>query len=100
MRTTTSTSIGALVGLMFWALPVHAQTPSAPDPTAGRAADRDASTVDGAFQLADRDGDGRLSNDELSQFPSLAARLHDLDADRDGFVSRAEFSAGVTVKRD
>jgi len=91
---------GALVALMCGGLHAHAQTSPAPDPAAGPVGERSAAIVDGAFQLADRNGDGRLSSDELSQFPSLAFRLEALDADKDGFVSRAEFSAGVVVELD
>ncbi|HEX6707865.1 MAG TPA: EF-hand domain-containing protein [Albitalea sp.] len=57
-----------------------------------------AATIEAAFKRADVNGDGRLSSSELAQIPALASKFGDLDKDKDGFVSNAEFSAGVSVK--
>jgi hypothetical protein len=83
------------------ALSTNAQTQAPQTPTtepASPAAAGGAATIDAAFKQADVNADGKLSSDELSQFPSLAQRFADLDKDKDGAVSSAEFSAGVTVK--
>ena len=83
------------------ALGVGAQTqvPQTATPGAtGSAAVDGAATVDAAFKQADVNADGKLSSDELSQIPALASMFADLDKDKDGAVSSAEFSAGVTVK--
>ena len=66
---------------------------SAATPAAGSSA-----TVDAAFKQADVNGDGKLSAEELKAIPALAGRFSDLDKDKDGSVSSAEFAAGVTVK--
>lgn len=75
------------------------QTPQTTSPgAAAPAAGGDAATIDAAFKQADTNADGKLSSDELSQYPALAPRFPDLDKDKDGFVSSVEFSSAVTVK--
>ena len=66
------------------ALTVGAQT-TAPSP------DRDA-RFNRALKRFDADGDGQLSQKELSSKPKMFARL---DADHNGFVTREEFEAGA-----
>ncbi len=50
-----------------------------------------------AFTRADTDSDGKLSKKEAAQFPAVAAKFEELDADRDGFLSLREFGAGYTA---
>ena len=57
------------------------------------AVDREA--IEAAFARADTNSDGKLSRDEAQRFPEIAARFDELDRDRDGFLSFAEFAAGA-----
>lgn len=50
-----------------------------------------------AFTRADTDSDGKLSKREAAQFPTVAAKFEELDADRDGFLNLREFGAGYTA---
>ncbi len=44
-----------------------------------------------AFAKADKNGDGKLSKDEID--PAMAANFDAMDADKDGALSKAEFAA-------
>ena len=57
------------------------------------AVDREA--IEAAFARGDTNGDGKLSRDESQRFPEIAARFDELDQDRDGFLSLAEFAVGA-----
>lgn len=47
----------------------------------------------GTFERLDADGDGRLSADEASAVPALAAHFGEGDADHDGSLDKSELSA-------
>jgi Ca2+-binding EF-hand superfamily protein len=53
--------------------------------------------VKAAFQRADSNNDGRLSREEAAAIPAVAESFGRLDKDGDGFISAAEFEAGVAV---
>ena len=53
--------------------------------------------VEAAFTLADLNGDGSLSREEVARLPAIAARFDELDDDKDGVLSLEEFAAGATV---
>jgi Ca2+-binding EF-hand superfamily protein len=78
--------------------PKMPQAPSATTTPAPSPAEK--ATLDAAFKRADTNGDGKLSPAELAQIPALASRFADLDKDKDGSISAAEFSTGVQVKGD
>lgn len=73
-------AIGAAVG-------THAQTTTS---TSGRS-----SSGDTAFARADRNKDGKLSRDEARLLPAISERFDEIDADHDGFLSRAEFEEAL-----
>jgi Ca2+-binding EF-hand superfamily protein len=52
-----------------------------------------AAIVDMAMQN-DKDGDGKLSNDEADE--RLRGRFAQVDSNNDGFVDRAELTASIT----
>jgi hypothetical protein len=48
-----------------------------------------------AFRRADKNGDGRLSPQEASIWPSFAAHFERYDTDKDGAISSAEFERAL-----
>ena len=48
-----------------------------------------------AFQRADADKDGKLSEKEAAQLPAISQRFKDLDADHNGTLSPTEFEKGL-----
>jgi Ca2+-binding EF-hand superfamily protein len=54
-------------------------------------------TPDGAFKRADTNGDGRLNKEEAARMPAISARFAELDKDKDGALSMAEFMAAFEM---
>lgn len=52
-----------------------------------------------SFTRIDANGDGRLSQDEARRMPEISARFDELDADKDGALSFAEFMAATPPKK-
>lgn len=48
-----------------------------------------------AFQRADTDKDGKLSEKETTQLPAISQRFKQLDADQNGYLSPTEFEKGL-----
>jgi len=48
--------------------------------------------LEAAFNRADTNRDGKLNHQEAEHFPAVAQRFELIDADRDTFISREEFS--------
>jgi EF hand len=81
--------LAALLGCtaLAFGLPAFGQTAA---PAADAAA---------AFKRADANGDGKLSKAEATSLPAIASRFDELDADKDTFLSMAEFSAGLAAPK-
>lgn len=76
----TTAALAALLG----ATPATSQ-PAAPEPPPAMA------SAEAAFRRADTNADNRLSKAEAESLPAIAARFAELDKDKDGFLSMAEF---------
>ncbi len=44
-----------------------------------------------AFDRADKNKDGKLSKEEADSMPAVAAKFAEIDADKDGSISKAEY---------
>ena len=62
-----------------------------PGPANNKAANASAA----AFERADTNQDGQLSAQEAAHLPAIGQRFQELDADRSGSLSRAEFEKGA-----
>ena len=80
-------AIGAALALGL-SMPAFAQTAATPN--------ADAAT---AFKKADANADGKLSKAEAAALPAVAARFDELDADKDQFLTMAEFMAGMAAPK-
>jgi len=61
--------------------------------SAGAAGAQTGARLDEAFRRADRDGDSRLSADEVARYPQLKTWLQGADKDGDGWITFDEFRA-------
>jgi Ca2+-binding EF-hand superfamily protein len=55
---------------------------------------------DGMGMKLDTDKDGRISSAEAAGAPKFAERFETMDANKDGFVDRADFQARMAQRRD
>jgi hypothetical protein len=60
---------------------------------------RTARDVDVVFKSLDRNDDERISKQEAAQERTLRRRFGGVDADRDGYLSKAEFEARPSPER-
>lgn len=81
----------AIVALSSAAWGVSAQTAG----TEPAPASKEKATVETAFQRADANGDGKLSKEESARLPAISAKFVQLDTDKDGSLSPAEFAVGA-----
>lgn len=93
-----------VAGMLFAASAVAAHAQQAPSPRGEPPAQAQpggspTERAEAAFRQVDADGDGKLSAEELNQYPSVASQFGRMDKDKDGFLSIKEFTAGITVNK-
>ena len=71
------------------ALAAGAQMPNKAEPSA-----KDKAAMEAAFAKADANSDGKLSKEEAAMYPAIAVRFDELDKNKDGALSLAEFADG------
>jgi EF hand len=81
-----SMAIIAVAALQIGA--VYAQTPA---PAAPAAPSADTARYLEAFDRADKNADGKLSKEEAENLPAIAQRFEQIDTDKDGAISKAEY---------
>jgi len=80
----------AIIALSSAAWGVSAQTtaePSAKEKTA----------LEAAFMRADANADNKLSKEEAARLPAISAKFAELDKNKDGVLSLAEFAVGYAA---
>lgn len=91
----------AIISAAAMYLPMaHAQmtAPSQPAPAAPAgpaAASPDTAKYMEAFARADKNADGKLSKEEAENLPAIAQRFDQIDADKDGSISQAEYLSAL-----
>ena len=78
----------ALAGMAFTAV---GQT------TAAEPMGKDKVALEAAFTKADANADGKLSKEESAMLPAISAKFAELDKNKDGFLTLAEFAAGYSA---
>ena len=58
---------------------------------------KDKVPLEAAFTKADANADGKLSKEEAMAVPAVGAKFAELDKNKDGFLTLAEFSTGFTA---
>ena len=94
---TFSVAIISAAALQF--SPAFAQMTAPAKPEAAMAATTDAAPAASAdtakaleaFNRADKNKDGKLSKEEADSMPAVAQKFAEFDADKDGFISKAEY---------
>jgi Ca2+-binding EF-hand superfamily protein len=81
-----SVAAAAALAVSFGALAQGAKAPSA-------------DALAAAFKRADADADGKLSKEESARMPAVAEKFGELDSNKDGFLSMAEFTAGFEAPK-
>jgi Ca2+-binding EF-hand superfamily protein len=57
------------------------------------------SAIAAAFKRADANGDGKMSKEESARLPEVQAKFDELDKDKDGSLSLAEFTAAFEMPK-
>jgi Ca2+-binding EF-hand superfamily protein len=86
-----SMAIIAVAALHIHTASAQMTAPSSPAPTSSSATSADNARYSEAFARADKNNDGKLSKEEAENLPALAQRFEQIDTDKDGFISKAEY---------
>ena len=89
VRHILAVSLGAL------AIAAQAQGTAAPSADSTPAAN----STTAAFTRADSNADGKLTKQEAARLPAIASRFDELDKDKDGVLTSAEFDTGAAMKK-
>lgn len=89
---------GSLLGFGL-SLSAQAQTAPAAAPAEPAAKETTAEAAEAAFRRADANSDGRLSRQEAAALPAVAEKFAEIDRDKDGAISMAEYMAAVAPPR-
>ncbi len=82
MHKFNATSVAIIAAAALYMPHAHAQT-TAPATDTARYME--------AFERSDKNGDGKLSKEEAEALPAISARFDQIDADKDGAISKAEY---------
>jgi len=80
----------AIIALSSVAWGVSAQTKAEPSA-------QDKMAIEAVFTRVDANGDSKLSKEEAARLPAISAKFDQLDKDKDGSLSLAEFTVGATA---
>ena len=59
----------------------------------------DPKDLERAFKFMDKNGDGKVSRDEASNFRGVSKHFDEADTNKDGFLSREEFDNAMNKSR-
>jgi hypothetical protein len=88
-----SMAIIAVAALHINTATAQMTAPSSPAPTQSpsNSASPDTARYLEAFARADKNNDGKLSKEEAENLPAIAQRFEQIDVDKDGAISKAEY---------
>lgn len=103
-RSTRSTSsisprlqVRYILAVLLGALAISAQAQGTATPSTDSTPAASGTTA--AFTRADSNSDGKLTKQEAARLPAIASRFDELDKDKDGMLTSAEFEAGAAVRK-
>jgi Ca2+-binding EF-hand superfamily protein len=83
-----SVAIISTAAMYMGAAQAQMTAPSSKPPTT---ASPDTARYMEAFERSDKNADGKLSKEEAESLPAIAQRFEQIDTDKDGFISKAEY---------
>ncbi len=85
----------AIISVAALYMPMSYAQMTAPSQPASAASSSDTARYMEAFVRADKNGDGKLSKEEAESLPAIANRFEQIDTDKDGSISQAEYLAAL-----
>jgi Ca2+-binding EF-hand superfamily protein len=81
----------AIISAATLYMPMSYAQMTAPSQPASAAGSSDTARYMEAFVRSDKNGDGKLSKEEAESLPAIANRFEQIDTDKDGSISQAEY---------
>ncbi len=81
----------AIISAAALYMPMGYAQMTAPSQPASAAGGADNARYMEAFVRSDKNGDGKLSKEEADSLPAIAQRFDQIDTDKDGSISQAEY---------